>query len=254
MVGFQDYQAAFTASLRRPTHCAPPRGTDRRRMRVYQQIVFNQFFGSVSACFPVLTSILGKHKFRRLVRLCFSQHRFTNPLFQSIPASFVDFLNANPTPDLPPYTAALAHYEWLELALSRESAEQAMTSQVQALESPTLEPTLSMQVRLPAVYRLQQYAFPVHQLSRKQPDLPASETYLLVYRTRDMQIRFIQLNALTYQLLQHIHARTATAEQHLRHLSTFLPDLPIDTLLAFGLQTLRSLASQQAIIFMPQHR
>lgn len=251
MVSFQDYQAAFTASLRHPAQSAPPPGTNRRRMQIYQQMVFNQFFGSVSVCFPVLASILGKRKFRRLVRLCFSQHRFTNPLFQSIPASFVDFLNANPTPNLPPYTAALAHYEWLELALSREPAKQAMTSRVQELESPAFEPTLDMLVSLPAIYRLQQYAFPVHQLSRKQPDLPAAETYLLIYRTPNLQIRFIQLNALTYQLLQHIHARSATAEQHLRHLSSLLPDLPVDSLLTFGLQALRSLATQQAIIFTP---
>ena len=253
MLSFQDYQTAFTASLRNPAHHKPPRGTDRSRMRIYQQIVFNQFFGSVSACFPVLASILGKRKFRRLVRLCFSQYRFTNPLFQSIPASFVDFLNTSPILDLPPYTAALAHYEWLELALSREPAEQAIQLQSQEVETPSFEPDLSMQVSLPAVYRLEQFAFPVHQLSRKQPDLPATETYLLVYRTSDKQIRFIQLNALTYQLLQLIHARTATAEQHLRQLSVHLPDLTIDSLLAFGLQTLRALATQQAITFIPQH-
>lgn len=247
MPAFQDYQADFTAHLRQPAQHAPPRGVDRKRMRIYTEIVFNQFSTSLQACFPVLRSILGKRIFQHLARQCFSGQTFANPLFQDIPARFVDFLSTHQAADLPPYTTELAHYEWIELALSRELAEAPLPAAAQK----ALAPGLAHRVSLTAVHRLLHYAFPVHQLSRKQRHLPAADTYLLVYRTPDFQIRFIQLNVITYQLLQQIRLHPATAEQHLLELSQHLPDLPRETLLQFGIETLQTLAAAQAIDVTP---
>lgn len=92
MLAFQQYQAAFTTHIRNPKKNHKPARVNDKRMAVYREIVFNNFYGSVSACFPVLHSILGVRRFKQLVRTCFFHQQFTSPFFREIPKTFVDFL------------------------------------------------------------------------------------------------------------------------------------------------------------------
>jgi uncharacterized protein len=242
---FQAYQAAFTAHLRQPAIHAKPAGVDNNRIRVYREIVFNNFVASVSTCFPVLLGILGKRRFGKLVRQCFFSQQFKSPLFQDIPGSFVDFLQSLNSSELPDYTAQLAHYEWIELVLSRQVETEAVASPAALIaEASTL---LHCEVQLPAVHRLLQYDFAVHQLSRKRRAIPPVATYLLVYRAPDFRIRFIQLNAVTFQLLQQLQTHTKTSEAHLHDLAKSLPNLAPESVIRFGLQTLYTLYQQQAL-------
>ncbi len=69
-------------------------------------------------------------------------------MFQDIAGSFVAFLQSLESPELPDYTAQLAHYEWIELVLSRqiETKSAALIAESVAL--------LHCEVELPAVHRL----------------------------------------------------------------------------------------------------
>lgn len=242
---FQTYQAAFTAHLRQPAIHAKPAGVDSKRIRVYREIVFNNFVASVSTCFPVLLGILGKRRFGKLVRQCFFSQQFKSPLFQDIAGSFVDFLQSLNSPELPDYTAQLAHYEWIELVLSRQTETEAVGLPAALIAEASA--LLHCEVRLPAVYRLLQYDFAVHQLSRKRRAIPPESTYLLVYRAPDFRIRFIQLNAVTFQLLQQLQTHTKTSQAHLQDLTQSLPHLASEAVIKFGLQTLYTLYQHQAL-------
>lgn len=247
MAAFEVYQAAFTAHLRNPAAHASPAGVNSKRIRLYREIVFNNFLASVSACFPVLLGILGKRRFGRLVRQCFFTQQFTSPLFHDIPGSFVVFLQSfkSPVPGLPDYAAQLAHYEWIELALSRQvDTAPVITSGKVIAEANAL---LHCEARLPAVHRLLQYDFAVHQLSRKQSATLPVKTFLLVYRDLDFQIRFIQLNAVTFQLLQQLETCSQTSLAHLQNLAQSLPQLASESFISFGLQTLYMLYQQHAL-------
>ncbi len=242
---FQTYQTAFTAHLRQPVIHAKPAGVDSKRIRIYREIVFNNFVASVSTCFPVLLSILGKRRFGKLVRQCFSSQQFKSPLFQDIAGSFVAFLQSLESPELPDYTAQLTHYEWIELVLSRQiETKSAALPAALIAEAGAL---LHCEVKLPAVHRLLQYDFAVHQLSRKRRAISPVATYLLVYRDPDFRIRFIQLNAVTFQLLQQLQTHTKTSEAHLQGLAQSLPHLDPESVIRFGLQTLYTLYQQQAL-------
>lgn len=244
MLAFQAYQAAFTAHLRQPSLHAKPTGVDAKRMRVYREIVFNNFYASVSACFPVLGGILGKRRLSRLVRQCFFSQQFTSPLFKDIPGSFVAFLRAHTPADLPAYSAQLAHYEWIELVLS----QQVDTAPPAFADAPAAEHALLHRVvQLCGVHQLLHYDYAVHQLSRKRRAAETIPSFLLVYRTPELKVRFIQLNAITYQLLQQLQTGATTAYHHLRQLAETMPDLPSETIIVFGLQTLHALYQQQAI-------
>lgn len=247
MPAFQHYQAAFTAHLRNPQQAARPSGVNARRMGIYREIVFNNFYASVSACFPVLLSIIGKRRFTYLVRQCFFSQRFESPVFRDISKVFVDFLASLDLSihSLPPYATQLAHYEWIELEVSHMPGDHLET--VHGVNEPgALAQAI---VQLQPAHRLLHYDYPVHQLSKKQANLPAAPTYLLVFRKPDFSIRFMQLNAVTYQLLHQIQSERSTISQHLAQFAqTSLTHVPLDKVQAFGLQTLFELYTEQAII------
>jgi uncharacterized protein len=245
MHAFQAYQAAFTAHLRQPSLHAKPAGVDAKRMRVYREIVFNNFEASVSACFPVLRDILGPRRFSKLVRQCFFSQQFNSPLFKDIPGHFVTFLRAQIVADLPAYTAQLAHYEWIELLLGQQVDSATPDSVVEHFTQG--QALLHRVVQLCGVYQLLHYDYAVHLLSKKQNTVETIPTFLLVYRTPAFKVCFIQLNAITYQLLQQLQTQTATSHQHLLQLAQTIPHLPTEAVIEFGLETLLSLHQQQAI-------
>lgn len=247
MLPFQAYQHAFTAHLRDPKHHDKPDGVNDQRMRIYREIVFNNFLASVRACFPVLSQLLGKRRFGKLVRACFYAQPFESPLFADIPKTFVDYLQTGTLPnlDIPAFAAQLAHYEWVELAVSRQvETHHDATNRTQIAASDALRPCV---LQLPAVHRLLHYDYPVQSISKKNAHPTPEATFLLVYRTPDYQVRFIQLNAITFQLLQQLQANTVSAMDHLTTLAHSLPHLPAASIIEFGLQTLHTLHQQQAL-------
>lgn len=247
---FQQHQAAFNAYLRNPAQQKKPHGIAAKRIGIYREIVFNNFAASVSACFPVLLSIVGKRRFGQLLRLCFANQHFGNPLFSAIPKAFADFLQGLDLAEhgLPPYSAQLAHYEWIELYISRLAVEAASTTSA-ATRIKHASDLADTKLQLPAAHMLVNYDFPVHLLSKKHAGLANSPTYLLVFRTPDFRVEFIQLNAISHALLQRIQSESLPVSIHLTQLAkTMLPDLPQQNVHEFGLQALHMLLLQQALV------
>jgi hypothetical protein len=247
---FQQHQAAFNAYLRNPAQQKKPHGIAAKRIGIYREIVFNNFAASVSACFPVLLSILGKRRFVQLLRLFFSSHHFGNPLFSAIPKAFADFLQGLDLAEhgLPPYSAQLAHYEWIELYISRLAVEAVSTTST-ATRIEHASDLADTVLQLPSAHMLLAYDFPVHLLSKKHANLANSPTYLLVFRTPDFRIEFMQLNTISYALLNRIQSEPLPVTTHLMQLAkTKLPDLPQQSVHEFGLQALHMLHLQQAVV------
>ena len=108
MLDFQHYQLAFTAHIRDPSANKKPARVQNTRMAIYREIVFNNIFSSVSACFPVCKSMMGARAWRKLVRAFFANHQATSPIFREIPQQFLQYINTKI--DLPIYFQSLAHY------------------------------------------------------------------------------------------------------------------------------------------------
>jgi len=192
---FQRYQLAFTAHIRDPAKHPRPAGVAARRMKIYNQLLYNNVEGFLLACFPVLRKTLGTRKWAKLVRAFFSTHRSRTPYFRQIPDEFVQFLQNEwtlPT-DYPPYLLALAHYEWIELVLSvsNRSADCAVDATGALLDGvPVLNPVLANL----------RYDWPVHRIAPRRKVQPA-ETCLLVYRDSDDRVVFTEINAFTARLI-----------------------------------------------------
>ena len=67
MLDFQHYQQTFTAHIRNPKVHKKPAGVVAARMAVYRAAVFNNIFESVSVCFPVCQTAIGKRAWRALL-------------------------------------------------------------------------------------------------------------------------------------------------------------------------------------------
>jgi hypothetical protein len=192
---FQRYQYAFAAHIRDPKAHPRPAGVNARRMKVYSGLLYNNIEGFLLACFPVLRQVLGVRKWSALVRAFFCTHHSHTPYFRQIPDEFIQFLQNEWTPPAgyPPYTLALAHYEWIELVLSvsNRSADRAFDPAGDLLDGvPLLNPVLANL----------RYDWPLHRIAPRRKTQPA-ETWLLVFRDAGDQVQFSEINAFTARLL-----------------------------------------------------
>ena len=89
-------------------------------MEIYRKLVYSNIENFLLACFPVLYNVLGKRRWEWLVHRFIARHRSQSPYFRQIPEEFIQFLqgvDALPA-RYPEFAVELAHYEWVELALS----------------------------------------------------------------------------------------------------------------------------------------
>lgn len=237
MQDFQAYQNTFTAHIRDPENNAKPTQVDDHRMGVYREIVFNNLVSTVTSCFPVCKKILGDDVWQSLCRTFFANHQSKTPIFREIPQAFLDFLNTQT--ELPDYMTALAHYEWVELALANMPDV--------PLNINEACDVLNDAIQLNPSHRLMEYAYPVHQISHAiQPDAPET-THLLIFRKVDYHIQFIVLNPITYQLLLLIK-QGQTGKQALTLIAEHLHHPEPDSIIQFGKEILDDLHKQQAIM------
>ncbi len=210
---FQRYQLAFTAHIRDPKAHPRPAGVEARRMKIYNELLFNNIEGFLLACFPVLRKMLGARKWARLVRAFFATHRSRTPYFRQIPDEFIQFLQNGWTPpeDAPPYLLALAHYEWIELVLSvsNRSANRLFDSAGDLMAGvPLLNPVLANL----------RYDWPVHRIAPRRK-VHAAETWLLVFRDDADSVQFSEINAFTARLLTLLETGTLSGRAALEQIA-----------------------------------
>jgi len=243
--GFQRYQLAFTARLRDPHNQPSLAGVSGKRMAVYEEIVFNNLFESVSACFPVASKVLGKRKWLKLNQAFIRDYSASSPLFRKIPEQFLQFLN-NTDPELqallPPYLNSLCHYEWIELFVA-SSPDSAKPNDIEpegdlGNSKPVFAPTM----------QLLNYDYAVHKISPQHKPKQPESTQLLVFLSADDQVKFIQLNPVTYRLISLLQNAPLTGIQALTLVAKELQHPQPESIIEFGLSILEDLQSQGVII------
>lgn len=199
-----DLQRRFAAHLRDPDNVPPPEGIEPRRLDVYRELFFNNVASLLGGTFPVGRDILGEAAWRGLVRRFYATHRAHTPYFLELPSEFLQWLQAGGAADpaLPPFLAELAHYEWVELALSVSEAEPDPAS-----VDPAGDLLAGCPVASPLAWPLA-YRWPVHRLSPAfQPATPGDRpTFLVVYRDAAGGVRFLETDGATARLLELVDA------------------------------------------------
>lgn len=201
---FQKKQYAFAAHIRDPEHVPAPAGIEDRRMAIYRELFFNNIRSLLSNMFPVLKKLHTADRWNHLIRQFMQVHRAETPYFLQLPQEFLDFLENEypPQSDDFPFLLELAHYEYIELALSIAEETNDLTG---------VDPEGDLLHNVPvksALAWLYAYQYPVHRISADfKPGEPSEQpVYLAVYRGADDKVGFLELNVMTARLLDSISA------------------------------------------------
>lgn len=195
-------QFTLAAHIRDPAGHAPPPDIEDRRMAIYSELFFNSLQGLLASNFPVIRKLLATEGWEALVRDFYREYRCGTPLFTEVSREFIQYLQlrAEGGRGDPPWLLELAHYEWVELALDLSEADPADTPYDASGDLLAGVPVAS-----PLAWPLA-YAWPVHRLAPEfQPtQAPETATFLLVQRDAAFKVRFSELSALTFRLLQRV--------------------------------------------------
>ena len=242
-------QAGFTRHVRNPAQVPLPPGVEQRRMKIYNDLVYNNIEGFLSGSFPVLHKLYRDEDWHRLVRRFVTDYRCDSPYFLEISQQFLNYLmhDYQPTPTDPDFLLELAHYEWVELAL--DVATDVIPEPATEQEADLLRgvPVLS-----PLVWSLS-YRYPVHLIGPGfEPEQePAERSYLIVFRDRCEQVQFMESNAATARLLALLRDNESGAcgAELLERLAREMNADSVTSIVEFGARMLEQFHRQHIIAF-----
>jgi hypothetical protein len=203
---FKKVQYAFTRHMRDPENNPAPEGIEDRRIGVYRELVYNNIEGFIANSFPVLRKITPDEQWHEMLRDYVCNHQAHTPLFPRMPLEFIQYLEdeRHGHPEDPDFVLELAAYEWAETAISLDTREI-------ELDGINVEGDLlaGIPVLNPIIMPLT-YQYPVHQISPDYlPDAPPEiPTYLLVYRRKDDEVGFLELNTVSARLIECIQSNS----------------------------------------------
>ena len=244
---FRGLQYQLAAHLRNPRDNPPPEGLESRRLDVYRRLFFNNVSGFISNSFPVLKEFYNDDDWRALIRKFYARHESHSPYFADVSKEFLAYLeNEHEACEAdPPFITELAHYEWVELALSLAQEEvdsEAIDPDGDPLRAP---PALS-----PLAWRLT-YRWPVHRIGPDfHPEKPGDEpTLLAACRDHKDKIRFMILNRMTDLLLDEIVQNPRRAgHEHVEEVIRRLRVRGTDAARASGAETLSRMREKDVIL------
>jgi hypothetical protein len=245
---FQARQFAFAAHIRDPLGVPAPEGVEDRRMAVYRDLFFNNLRSLLSKMFPVLKKLHSPDAWSAIIRQFMQKHRSTTPYFLRLPQEFLDFLQNEydaSDSDLP-FLLELAHYEYVEIALSIAEESNDLAGVDPAADLLSNAPVKS------ALSWAFAYQYPVHRISPDfQPATPgATPTYLAVYRDSSDKVGFLELNPMTAGLLDaisnNVQGLSGVALLRILAKQTGYPD--VDALIAHGAAALEEMRQLEILI------
>jgi hypothetical protein len=243
-VDFKSKQDEFAAYIRDPENNPAPADVKLRRMVMYRELFFNNIEGFLSGNFPVLRKILNDQQWLALAHDFYAKHPCQSPYFSQIPEEFLDYLqNERDSSEDFPFMLELAHYEWVEMALS-------IAKEDVATGNSDLDNLLNQNIALSPLAWPLAYQYPVHKISPAFLPLEAPEqpAFLIVYRNRDDDVNFIEITPITYRLLEIIqeHGKPLT-EDCLKQVARESNHPDQELIIAGGLQILKELAEKTII-------
>ncbi len=245
---FKQIQYEFAAHIRNPEKYAIPENIEPRRMKIYSDLFFNNVENFMANTYPVLKRIMPEQQWLKLMRDYFEKHQAHTPLFPEMPREFIKYLeNEYQGNKTMPFINELAHYEWVELALSISDQDEDINWDEIDQNGNLLENT---PILSPLAWPLL-YHYPVHRISEDYiPQEPLQQpVHLLVYRDFSDEVHFMELNPVTAMLIAIIKQQPAeTGQQILEHIAEQLQHPQPDIVITAGLQILEDLKTRNVIL------
>ncbi len=214
-------------------------------MAIYRDLLYRNVESFLSNAFPVLRKLYDDVRWDAMIRDYFKHHQAHTPLFPKMPQEFLQYLQQErEAPADPPFIWELAHYEWVEAALYLDSRE---------VQTSGIDAQGDLLAGVPVLNRLiwlLRYRYPVHQIS---PDYmpceqPEEDTYLVVYRNRQDEVGFLELNTITARLLDGLADTDDTGRAILAQIAEEIHHPDPEVVIAGGRQTLHDLHRRQIVL------
>ena len=204
---FKDIQYAFAKHLRDPENSHGFEDIEDRRLKVYRELFFGNMKSLVSQTFPVLKKFYSDEHWDSMIRSFMVKHESTTPMFLEVSSEFVEYLqHTHETTEYdPPFLLELAHYEWVELAVSVMDAD---------IDESTIDANGNLAEQVPYLSPFISslaYSFPVHEIKPgyDPSTKPEAATFLLVFRNKQDGVEFMLLNAVSARLIALLQEDTA---------------------------------------------
>ena len=247
---FRDIQYQFTRHMRDPVNAPAPADVEDRRMAIYRDLLYRNVEGFLANSFPVLRKILTDDQWHTLIRHYLKHHQSHTPLFPKMPQEFLQYLQDERGDDeVYPFICELAHYEWVELALSIDSRE---------IRSAGVDEGGDLLSGVPILNELAwplAYEYPVHRIS---PDYlpgakPEQPVYLIVYRNRRDEVGFTELNPVSARLVDCLKEnKSRSGRDLLLGIANEMSHPAPDVVIKGGHETLREMREKQIILGIKQ--
>lgn len=246
-LAFQEQQYALAAHIRDPENVAVPEGISQRRIDIYDEIFFNGLNDAFANNFPVLNDLMSEEKWESMIRDFMVKHKSETPLFTQIGLEFIDYLqnDREPKDDDFPFMTELAHYEYAELAVSISDADEGLADYDPNGDLLDGHPVVS-----PVTWNLS-YQYPVHQICDEflPEEAPEQPTHLVVYRDRQDEVHFLEINAVTQRLLAILQENEAiTGLLAVEQIATELNQAGSDVVINAGKALLADLRERNIIL------
>lgn len=245
---FTQAQYEFAAHIRDPQSNPKPADVEARRMKIYNELFFNNVEDFIANTYPVLKEITAENEWQKMMRDYFSNHLSHTPLFPEMPREFLKYLETERNnPDDPPFIKELAHYEWIELALLTSDLDSDINWDKIDTDGDLLN---NQPVMSPLAWPLT-YQYPVQQISVDfLPEVPSEQpVYLLVYRDKKDKVHFMELNPVTALLIQLINENNGlTTKQMLGVIVEQLNHPDPDVVFSGGYQIIEDLKDRNVIL------
>ena len=244
---FQQLQYAFAAHIRDPARNAAPEGIEDRRMQIYRELFYNNVEGLLAGNFPVIRKLTSDERWGALVRGFLATHASHTPLFHEIGREFLRYLEERGErgEEDPPFLAELAHYEWVELAVSLDE---------QRIEDVPHDASGDVVQGRPVVSPLAWplgYRFPVQRIRHEyQPAMPPEQpTFLIVVRNRRDEVGFMEVSPLSLKLLELMKENPDwTGLDCVNAIASSFPAADRETVVASGREILAGLKARDVLL------
>lgn len=229
---FQKMQLALTEHIRTAGSIPYESGgleIEERRLKVYQNLFYNNLNDFLSGIFPVCRRVLTVAVWNRLIASFLKNHQSKTPLFHEVGKEFLDFLETTGEIEvelktvMPDFLFELAHYEWMELAVSVDPVE-GFEKKNEALNFDEslvyiLSPLAKPLAYYTPVAEISPEFIALHSYWRHSYYWSAGPGYFyLIFRNPKDQLEFHRLSPFLYQLLKKMEGNHQPLKQHLAEL------------------------------------
>jgi hypothetical protein len=206
---FTQIQQQFSDSLRNPSSILSINDIEPRRLKIYQDLFFNNVMSFASSAFPVLKELMSQNQWDELVRDFFIGHKCETPYFLEISEEFISYLEYAKFDFLPAFAYQLAHWEWMELY-----ADVAETDDVsETIDNLDLTDVITTN---DCTWNVA-YDFSVHKISTEYIPIDTQTTFLIVHRDDDLRVGFIEINPLSMLLFEQLKSNITDSLGTLLH-------------------------------------